>query len=56
MEAVMPMNGFMELAEEDLMAVDGGTWSTHDLGVCIGTTAAKSYIKLLFGVLTPDLI
>ncbi|MDI3528447.1 MAG: outer rane lipoprotein SlyB, partial [Thermoanaerobacter sp.] len=24
MEAVIPMNGFMELAEEDLMVVDGG--------------------------------
>jgi hypothetical protein len=23
MEAVMPMNGFMELIENDLMAVDG---------------------------------
>nr|WP_206199015.1 hypothetical protein [Thermoanaerobacterium sp. PSU-2] len=24
MEAVMPMNGFMELMEEDLMMIDGG--------------------------------
>jgi hypothetical protein len=24
MEAVMPMNGFMELAENDLMMIDGG--------------------------------
>ncbi|AEF16793.1 hypothetical protein Thexy_0748 [Thermoanaerobacterium xylanolyticum LX-11] len=35
METVMPMNGFMELTEEDLMIIDGGV----NWGVTLGGTA-----------------
>ncbi|QSZ26459.1 hypothetical protein ACETAC_05890 [Aceticella autotrophica] len=45
MEAVMPMNGFMELTEDNLMLIDAGTWSTHDLGVWMGTTAAAGAVE-----------
>ncbi|TCW36043.1 hypothetical protein EDC21_1119 [Thermohydrogenium kirishiense] len=44
MEAVLPMNGFMGLTEDDLMMIDGGAWSTHDLGVWMGTTAAAGAV------------
>ncbi|MDI6605128.1 MAG: Blp family class II bacteriocin [Thermoanaerobacteraceae bacterium] len=32
MEAVMPLNGFMELADESLMMIDGGYWSWKEFG------------------------
>ncbi|TCW36053.1 lactobin A/cerein 7B family class IIb bacteriocin [Thermohydrogenium kirishiense] len=32
MEAILPMNGFMELTEEDLMMIDGGAWSWKEFG------------------------
>lgn len=36
MEAVLPMNGFMELTEEDLMMIDGGKGFLHGAGFWIG--------------------
>ncbi|MGB9680560.1 MAG: hypothetical protein ACPLW7_00465 [Minisyncoccia bacterium] len=32
MEAVMPMNGFMELTEDNLMLIDGGKLGWNDMG------------------------
>ncbi|MDI3501405.1 MAG: hypothetical protein PWP22_1176 [Thermoanaerobacter sp.] len=41
MEAVIPMNKFMELTEEDLMVVDGGVdWATVAAGTGIVLGAA----------------
>ena len=43
MEAVMPMNGFMELAENDLTVINGGRtfWGCVEAGAAIvGGTAS----------------
>lgn len=49
MEAVLPMNGFVELTDESLMMIDGGAWSTKEFLKSIGTGAVSGAIAGAFG-------
>ncbi|MGB9680416.1 MAG: hypothetical protein ACPLW7_00095 [Minisyncoccia bacterium] len=51
MEAVMPMNGFMELTEEDSMVIDGGVdWAVvaAGTGIVLGAAALAVSAGLAF--------
>jgi hypothetical protein len=57
MEAVMPMNGFMELTKEDLMAVDGGVnWDRYFAGNVVAASAELALVLAAPEVSIPALI